>query len=115
MRTSRGTEDVVGCSFVRHPIAECFIDCILQSLRTGCYGDDFRTKYLHSRNIQCLTSSIFFTHVDGALQAKKRRCSGGRNTVLPGTGFSDDSGFAQFLRQKSLAKHVVDLVRARMV
>lgn len=56
--------------------------------RTGYH---LSPKHLNTENIEGLASDIFRSHVNDTFHAKLGTDSGSGDTVLSGTGFSDDS------------------------
>ena len=115
VRTRSGTEDVVGRLDVGHPVTESLVDRILEGRRTRSHGDDLGAKHLHACDVQGLTLSILSAHVDRAFQAQKRRGRRRGHAVLSRAGLRNDAGLSQLLGEQRLPKHVVNLVRPRMV
>ena len=112
MRTERTTQKIVRVVHVRYPIAQCFVDCVLQRARAGIHGNNFSSEQPHSENIECLASHVFRAHVDYALQAKHRADRGRRDAMLTRARFGNDSVFAHPPREQGLPYRVVGLVRA---
>ncbi len=102
-------------AYVRHPIAQSFVDRVFQSLAAGFDPDDFSAEQPHAENVQRLPPHVFSAHVNHALQTRpgaNRRC---RHSVLTGSGFSDDAAFAHSPGQQNLSERVVDFVSARVI
>ena len=55
---------------------------------------------------------IDFAHVHHAFKTKARRHSCRRNSMLAGTGFSDDPGFTHALGEQDLTDRIIDFVSA---
>src|SRR6185437_11184690 len=71
-------------------------------------------EQLHAEDVQFLPPHVFAAHVHDAVVPHQGTHGGGRYPMLPGTGFGDDAAFAHAPGQQSLAKTVVDFVRAGM-
>ncbi len=102
-------------SDVRHPVAECLVDGVLEGLRTVGDRDDGGPEQLHPGHVQGLAAAVLGAHVDDAFEAEQRGGGGAGHAVLAGAGLGDDAGLAHALGQERLAQHVVDLVRAGVV
>src|SRR5689334_11337342 len=112
MWTKRAAEQVVGIGNIRDPIAQRFVDRILQCARTGIHFAHFSTEQLHAKDVQLLASHVFGAHVDHAIETEERADSRSRNAVLARAGFRDDALLVHATRQQHLADRVVDFVRA---
>ena len=115
VRPGRGAEAVVGVVRVGDPVAEGFVDGVLEGRRTGLDGDHGAAQQPHPGDVQRLPGGVDSTHVDDALEAEQRTCRRGRDAVLAGAGLGDDAGLAHALGQQRLPQHVVDLVGAGVV
>src|SRR5438067_7954128 len=112
MRTESATQKIIRVVYVRHPIAQRFVDCILQRACASIHGNYFSPEQPHSKNIERLASHIFCAHVDDALQAKHRANRRRRDAVLTCTCFGNYSVSAHSPREQRLPHRVVDLVCA---
>jgi hypothetical protein len=115
VRACRGTEAVIGVVRVGNPVAQGFVDRVLERARTCFDGDHLRAEKAHAGDVQCLTFGVDSTHVDDALETEQ--CTGGGrcHTVLARSGLGDDAGLAHPLCQQNLTENVVDLVRTGVV
>ncbi len=115
VRACRGTEAVIGVVRVGNPVAQGFVDRVLERARTGLDRNDLRAEQAHACDVQCLTFGVDSTHVDDALETEQ--CTGGGrcHTVLACSGLGDDAGLAHTLCQQNLTENVVDLVRTGVV
>ena len=80
-----------------------------------CYRYDIRPKQFHAIDIQCLPLRILFPHKNNTLHAKQRRCSSRRNSMLTGTGFCNQSGFAHLSGKQCLPKNIIDFMCTGMI
>ena len=73
------------------------------------------TQQTHAIHIRLLAVNILFTHKDFTFHIEQGAgcCCG--NTMLAGTCFGNDLCLAHTFGKQCLAKHVIDLVCARMV
>ena len=55
---------------IRHPVADGFIDGILKSPAATGNSVDFGAQKLHAKNIEFLTTHVFFTHINFTGQIK---------------------------------------------
>ncbi len=115
MRTQHRAQQIVGVSNVGHPVADRFVDGILQRLAATGYAVHLGTQQPHAEHIQLLAAHVFFAHVDFALQVEQRASRRGGHAVLAGAGFCDDAPLSHALCQQGLPQTIVDLVSARVV
>ena len=115
VRTRGCSENVVRGLNVGHPVTERLVNCVLERRRTRGHSDDLSAEHLHARNIEGLTLGVLAPHVDRAVEAEERSGGRGGHAVLTRTGLRNNTRLTQFLGQQRLAKHVVDLVRTRVV
>ncbi len=114
-RRPRGCpEYVVGRPHVRHPVADCGADGLLQSLEPGLDRFHGGAKELHPLDVRRLSAHVLGAHVDDALEVEQSACDSGRDTVLAGARLGDHPRLAHPLCEECLADRVVDLVRARV-
>src|SRR6266446_6998595 len=97
---------------VRHPVAQRFVDCVLQRAGTSIHGNDISSKQPHSEDVERLASHIFCAHVDDALQSKHRANRRRRDAVLTRARFGNDATFAHSPREQRLPHCIVDLMCA---
>ena len=110
--TGGGAEHVVRRFKTFGPVSESFIAGFFKRPSAVAHGDDFRAHEFHTENIGLLALHVLGSHVDAAFQPQKgahERCC---HTVLAGTGFSDDAGFAHAFGQKRLSQYLIGFVRA---
>ena len=112
MHPRGGAEEIKGLANIGHPVANRFVDRILERFRAGCDRTHFRAEQLHPEDVERLPGDIDLAHVDDAIESEQR--AGGRRShaVLTGAGFGDDPLLAHSFRQQCLAERVVDLVGA---
>src|SRR5215831_19048209 len=108
-------EHVIGCTYVRDPIAHRFVDGVLQGFASGRNRQNTSTEKFHAEDVQFLATYIFFTHVNVALEGQQCTNRGRGDAMLPGTGFRDDAFFAHPPGEQSLSEAVVDFVRSGVV
>ena len=97
-----------------NPIAQRFVDGVLQRPAPRLHRTHLSTEQLHAEHVQALSLDIDSTHVDEALEAEQCGRRGGGNTVLTGSRLGDEAALAHTLGQQCLAHDVVELVRSGM-
>ena len=102
-------------SGVAGPVADGFVDGVLEGLVAGGDGDDLGAEHTHALDVGPLTADVEGAHVDAAGQAHQGAHGGRGYAVLPGAGFGDDAALAEVARQQHLADGVVDFVCAGVV
>ena len=112
MRPQRAAEQIVSVGNIRHPIAQRFVNGILQRARAGIDLAHFSAEQLHAKDIQSLPAHVFRAHVDHALETKQRAHGRRCYAVLARARFGDDASLAHAPREQHLAQSVIDLVRA---
>ena len=84
------------------PFTHGFVDSVFKDPGPGGNGVDLSPQQFHAVDVQSLANRIFFAHENFTFEAQEsggcRRC----NTVLAGTGFSNDPGLAHLFRQQAL-------------
>ena len=115
MRSEDGAEDVVRGADVGDPVANRFVDGILERPASARHGHDFSAEEPHAEDVGLLARHVDFAHVDHAAQSEKSARGGGGDAMLSGAGLSDDAPLPHPLRDQRLAERVVDLVRAGVV
>ena len=110
-----GAEQVVRVLDVGDPVAQGFVDGVLQNLVAEGHLDHFGAEHTHAGHVQGLAAGVDLAHVDAALEAKHGAHGGGGHAVLAGAGLRDHAGLAHALDEQGLAERVVDLVRAGVV
>ena len=115
MGTHYTTQNVESVFATNSPFTHCSVASIFQSHGTtfNCYY--FRTQKFHSKYVQRLAFSIFFTHENNAFHTHQCCYSCSSYTVLTCTGFCDYTSFTHFFRQKSLTEYVVNFMRTGVV
>ena len=99
---------------VGHPVADGFVNGILERLAAALDREDFRAEQTHPKDVRLLAGNIDRAHVNVTFQPQQRRSGRAGNAVLTRACFGDDAFFAHALRQQRLTERVVDLVRARV-
>ncbi len=112
MRPERAAEQVISVARVRDPIAQGFVDRVLERARTVLDHAHFRAEQSHAQDVRLLPAHVFRAHVNDAFQTEQRADSRGRDAVLTRAGLGDDAALAHALGEQALAERVVDLVRA---
>ena len=102
-------------TYVRHPIANGFVDCILQGAAAGVHGCDLRAQQFHARDVGRLPRHVVRAHVNDALETEERAHGRRGHAMLSRPGLRDDALFAHPLGQQGLAERVVDLVGSGVV
>ena len=97
---------------VRDPVADRLARRFLQRALAELDGPDLGAEQVHALDVGPLPAHVLLAHVDDALEAEAGADGCGRDAMLAGAGFGDDSPFAQPARQDGLAERVVQLVRA---
>ncbi len=115
VRARDGAEQVVRVLDVGDPVAQGFVDGVLQDLVAKGHLDHFGAEHTHAGHVEGLTAGVDLAHVDAALEAEHGAHGGGGHAVLAGAGLGDHAGLAHALDEQGLAERVVDLVRAGVV
>ena len=100
---------------VRHvcdPVADRLARRLLQRACAELDRPHLGAEQTHSLEVRPLAAHVLRAHVDDALQPEAGAHRRGRNPVLAGAGFGNDSALAQPEREQGLTKRVVELVRA---
>ena len=111
MRAERGAEQIIGVAHIGDPVAQGFVDGILQGLGAGLDAAHLGSHQAHAEDVQRLALHVFRAHVDDAVEAEAGADRGRGDAVLSRAGFGDDAPLAHAPRQQHLAQGVVDLVR----
>jgi hypothetical protein len=112
MRPQGRTEQVVRGTHVGHPVAERFIDRILQRTAPRLHRDDPTAEQTHPKDVQGLALDVLAAHVDLAREAEQRGRGGGGDAVLAGARLGHQPLFLHADGKQCLAEDVVDLVGA---
>ncbi len=115
MRPGHGADDVESVFYIRHPIAQGFVECVFQGAAARFDRHHSGTQQFHAVDIRALAFHVFAAHVHHTLQTIAGTNGGGGNAVLSGTGFSDHARLAHAFGQHGLADGVVDFVGAGVV
>ena len=92
-------EYVVGGFDGSSPVAQRFVERLLEGLRAGGDADHFGTQLAHPEDVGILPLDVFGAHVYGRIQSHARRHDRSRQAVLAGSGFGDDALLAHALYQ----------------
>ena len=114
MRADHGADAVVRRIDAGDPVAQRLVDRVLERRAPGLDGHDLGAEELHPEHVEGLALDVDRAHEDLALEAEQRGCRRGGDPVLSGARLGDHALLAHPPRQKRLAEHVVDLVRARV-
>ena len=111
VRAHDGPDAVVRGLDGRDPVAQRFVDRVLERRAAARDGNDVGTEALHAEHVERLPFDVDRAHEHEAVEPEQRRRGGGGHAVLAGTGLGDDALLAHPPREQRLAEHVVDLVR----
>ncbi len=114
VRSQRRTEQIMRIAHIRHPIADRFIDRILQRLRARSHWSHFRTEQLHAKHVRFLSRNIHHTHIHYTFESKQRRHRRRRDSMLPRARLCHNAPLPHPLHEQRLPQRVVDLMRARV-
>src|SRR6516225_415610 len=115
MRT-RDRADAVESGFdVRHPVPQRLVHGVLERLRPGFDRAQIGAQELHAEHVGFLPLDVDRAHIDDAIKAEACACGRGCDPMLTRTRLGDDPLLAHPPCQEDLAKHVVDLMRARVI
>src|SRR3972149_4320236 len=98
-----------------HPVPECFIRCILQGFWATCHRYHSRPQKLHSKDIQCLPSHVFFAHIHIAFNPKHGSSSSSSYSMLASPCLSNNSFFIHPDCKQYLTNCIIYFVGARMI
>ncbi len=115
VRARDGAEQVVRVLDVGDPVAQGFVDGVLQDLSPRVTSTTSAPSIRMRADVEGLTAGVDLAHVDAALEAEHGAHGGGGHAVLAGAGLGDHAGLAHALDEQGLAERVVDLVRAGVV
>src|ERR1019366_1737267 len=102
VRSHDGTNQVVRREHVGCPIAQGFVDRVLERPRSE----------FHPEHVKLLTLHILSPHIDFGFEPQCRTRDSSRYPVLPCSCFSDNACFPHALRKQCLAERIVDLMGA---
>ena len=111
MRSGDRAEQIMRVGEARRPVAQRFVDRILQGPRPRRHRHDLGPHQLHPEHVERLPLDIVRAHVDLGLEPEQCPRQRGRDAVLPRPGFGDQLGLAHALGEQSLRQHLVGLVR----
>ena len=94
MRTQGATEQVIGVVNVCDPVAQSFIDGVLQCAGSRVHSHHFGPQQSHSENIELLPAHIFRAHVNHALKTEQCADGCGRDSMLARASLGDHALFA---------------------
>ena len=106
---------IEGVLDIGDPVAQGFVERILQRARARKRRHDFGAQELHAEHIGLLPLDIDLAHIDDAFEAEARAGGRGRDAMLAGARLGDDARLAHAAREQDLAHHIVDLVRAGVI
>ncbi len=112
MRAQRAAEKVISVGNVGYPVAQRFVDRVLERSRTGIHFAHLGAQQFHAENIQRLAAHVFGAHVNDAVQSKQRANCCRRHAMLSGAGLGDHPALVHASCQQNLAQRVVDFVGA---
>ena len=103
MCSRRCTQQIVGILDISDPVSKSLINSVFQSTGAILNGNNFRAQKLHTRHVQSLPLSIFFTHVNHTVHTEKRSSRCRCYTVLTSTGLCDQTCLTHALCEKCLS------------
>ena len=112
MRTGGRAEQIMRGLEARRPVAQRFVDRVLERPPAACHRDHRRAHQLHPEDVELLPLDIVRAHVDDGLETEQRADDRRRDTMLAGSGLGDQPGLAHALREQALRQHLIGLVRA---
>ena len=112
MRPGGSAKAVMRCFMAGYPGPQGFVDRILERGRAGCHGMHLRPQKAHAPHIGRLPGHVLRAHVNHAIEAQARGRGRRRDAVLARACFRNQGCLAHAFCQQSLAKRVIDLVRA---
>src|SRR5436309_14318404 len=66
MRTKNRAEHVIRCAHIRNPVANGFIDGVLERPASRRYGHHARAQQFHAEDVDLLPADVLLAHVDVA-------------------------------------------------
>jgi hypothetical protein len=105
---------VVGVLDRRDPVAEGFVDGVLEGPAPGTNRSDLGAEEAHPEHVELLALGVYLAHVHHALEAEQGGRSGAGHPVLAGPRLGDHPGLAHLEGEEPLAQDVVDLVGPRV-
>src|SRR5208282_6525018 len=112
MRSKHAAKQVMGGANVGDPVAHGFVDRVFESARTRFDAANFSAQQTHTEDVKFLAAHVLGAHVHHALEAEQSANRSRRDAVLTGAGFRDHSMLAHAFDEQTLAKAVIDFVRA---
>ena len=106
---------IKGVFNIRHPIAQGFIESILQRARTRLCWNNRSTQQLHPEHIWHLSGDINLAHIDDTFEAKPCAGRGRCHAMLASPSFGDNPLLAHATGQQDLPHDIVDLVGTGMI
>src|SRR5690242_14705525 len=91
MGAKGAAEQIVRCVNIGDPIADGFVNSVLECFATAFYSAHISSQQLHTKDIGLLAGHIHGTHVDNALNAQQGGYSSGSDAVLARAGFRHDA------------------------
>jgi hypothetical protein len=99
---------------VGDPVADGFVDGVLECTAAGLDGDYLGSEQVHAQDVHVLAFDVLAAHVHVAFEAEQGGGGGGGDAVLAGPGLGDNPRLAHALGEQDLANRVVDFVGAGM-
>src|SRR5208283_449788 len=112
MRSKHAAKQVMGGANVGDPVAHGFVDRVFESARTRFDAANFSAQQTHTEDVELLAAHVLGTHVHHAFEAEQSANRSRRDAVLTGAGFRDHAVLAHAFDEQTLAKAIIDFVRA---
>ena len=96
-------EQVVRVLDVGDPVAQGFVDGVLQDLVAKGHLDHFGAEHTHAGHVEGLTAGVDLAHVDAALEAEHGAIRWRWPRRVAGAGLGDHAGLAHALDEQGLA------------
>jgi hypothetical protein len=104
VRAGHRADHIEGVIDVGDPVAQGFVERVLEGARAGGHRLHRRAQQPHSVDVQRLALDVFRTHVDHAFHAEAGGDGSGGHAMLTGAGFGDQPGLAHPFRPAALGR-----------
>ena len=91
MRARRRPQQVMSGLEARRPVAQRFVDRVLERPTAAFHGHHFGAHQLHSEDVELLPLDIVRAHVDQCLEPEQRADDRGGDAMLAGAGLGDQA------------------------
>jgi hypothetical protein len=107
-----GAEQIVRVGEARRPVAQRFVDRVLEAAAAAFDRHHLGAHQLHAEHVELLPLDIVRAHVDAGRQAEQGADDRGGDAMLAGAGLGDQPRLAHLPGEQGLPQHLVGLVRA---